>query len=230
MTTSSSNVRQSKWLFCLGVSLVALTAMLWPHALSDLRYERSAVQAGQWWRLFTGHVVHLNAAHLLLNLGALVLVCELLWRGLPGIHGCGLLFFSAIGTSALLWWFQPELAWYAGLSGALHGLWAGCALAGWWYVPTGEPASHAGSASANAGTPQGFRWHPRYFFCSALMLLAVKLALEMRYGASPSAERMIGASIISVAHLYGAAAGTAYVFFWRCTRAWRSKRDAVAQN
>ncbi|OGB27693.1 MAG: rhombosortase [Burkholderiales bacterium RIFCSPLOWO2_02_FULL_57_36] len=202
--------RHSKWLLCLGVSFCALVLMVWPNALIDFRYDRTGLESGQWWRIATGHVVHLNVAHLLLNLFGLFLVCEVLWRGLPWPHGCALLFFSATGTSALLWWLHPELAWYAGLSSVVHGLWAGCALAGWWSMQTRDAAS-----AATDGMIQ-MRWaSSRYFFMGALTLLALKLGLEAVYGPSPHTERIIEGQVISMSHLYGALTGLVYVSIWR---------------
>ena len=65
---------QDKWLVCLGVSVCALALMVWPDALADFRYDRAALLAGQWWRIVTGHLVHLNAAHLAFNLFGLFLM------------------------------------------------------------------------------------------------------------------------------------------------------------
>jgi rhomboid family GlyGly-CTERM serine protease len=208
------NTQQSKWLFCLGVCFCALVLTVWPHALIDFRYDRAALLSGEWWRVVTGHMIHLNSAHLVFNLFGLFLICELLWRSLPWAHGCGLLFFSATGTSALLWWFHPELAWYAGLSSALHGLWAGCALSGWWCMQTRGETSSTGFAAA--GKPQPVRSaSARYFFMGALIVLALKLGLEAWYGPSPHTERMIDGPVISIAHLYGALIGIVYVAIWR---------------
>jgi rhomboid family GlyGly-CTERM serine protease len=210
------NARQSKWLLCLGVSVCALALMVFPDALAGLRYDRTALLAGQWWRLISGHMVHLNAAHLAFNLFGLFLICELLWRDLLWMHGCGLLFFSATGISALFWWLHPELAWYAGLSGALHGLWAGCALSGWWSMQIRGEVVPIGSTQTKTHTAPMFSASSRYFFMWALLLLGLKLSLEAAYGPSPHTERMIEGSVISISHLYGALIGIAYVGIWRC--------------
>jgi rhomboid family GlyGly-CTERM serine protease len=42
-----------------------------------LRYDRSAIAAGGWWRLLTAHIVHLDVHHLLLNELGLVLMWAL---------------------------------------------------------------------------------------------------------------------------------------------------------
>lgn len=208
--------RYDKWLFCGAVSFCALGLMTYPNALLDLRYDRAALLSGQWWRVVTGHLVHLNFDHLLLNLAGLILVCELLWYRLPWRHGSALLLFSAAGTSLLLWWLHPELAWYAGLSGALHGLWAGCALAGLWGMQSRNSASAVMPLSAIDGVIRFRRLPSRYFFAGALILLVLKLSADAWFGPSSYIERMIEGRIISVAHWYGALAGTAYLLIWRC--------------
>lgn len=211
------DARYDKWLFCAGVSFCALGLMAYPNALLDLRYDRAALLSGQWWRGLTGHLVHLNFAHVLLNLAGLILICELLWHRLPWLHGSALLLFSAAGTSFLLWWLHPELAWYAGLSGALHGLWAGCALSGWWGMQSGDRAAIEGSIATVERVIQFRRLSSSYFFMGALILLALKLGAEAWFGPPSTTGKMIEGQVIPVAHVYGALAGMAYVLIWRCT-------------
>jgi rhomboid family GlyGly-CTERM serine protease len=157
----------------------------------------------------SAHLTHLNTAHLLFNLAGLFLLCELLWQDLPVRHGAGLLAVAGSGVSLLLWWLQPEVAWYAGLSGALHGLWAGCALAG--IRPrTAQPDSRSHVAGA-----------------AGIALLALKLALEYRYGASSHTARAIGAPVLVVSHWYGALSGACYVMVWRLVRRLRRGTDSA---
>lgn len=89
-----------------------------------LRYDREAILAGQLWRLISGHWVHLGWTHLALNLAGLMLL-------LVGFGGLGrlpfrqMLFATAglmVGISIGLLVGNPELEWYVGLSGVLHGL------------------------------------------------------------------------------------------------------------
>ena len=80
------------------------------------------------WRLLSGNIVHTNGYHLLLNLSGLTL----LWA-LHGEHyriGRFLKVFvwCSLGTSAGLYLFSEDLIWYAGLSGALHGIFVWGAL------------------------------------------------------------------------------------------------------
>lgn len=140
-----------RWIICGVLSLAVILPLCWPTALTSLMWQRDALSNGQYWRIITAHLVHLNLRHLLLNLLGLVLICELLADDLLLSELLRLLLISALGVSLLLWLNQPQLIWYAGLSGVLHGLWTGCAGA-------------------------GFLRKKNLFYAGALLLLAVKLA------------------------------------------------------
>jgi rhomboid family GlyGly-CTERM serine protease len=204
----------NKWLFCTAVAVAAFILSYWPQGLLLFRYERMAISSGQLWRLVSAHLVHVNTSHLLLNLGGLLLICELLWSRLPIRHGIGLLASGAAGIDGLLWWLHPEMAWYAGLSGVLHGLWAGCALAT--CLPlTPATADYHQTATADPVADNAQQSISRWIGIGGLLFLLVKLFLEARHGASPDLEKMIGAPVVSIAHLYGALTGCAYVLLWR---------------
>ncbi len=187
--------QKSKWILVLAIIFIALALTYSPDGLTYFRYDRAAIASGQVWRLVTGHFVHLNAAHLLLNVMGLMLICELLWDRMSVLRGAGLLIVACAGVSGLLWWLQPDLVWYAGLSGVLHGLWAGCALAGW--------------LSLSADTEK-FRPAHRYVCLAGLLLLIFKLGAEFFSESSTSTAHIIGAPVVSVAHLYGALTGGLY--------------------
>lgn len=167
-----------RWLFGGAVSLATLLPFCWPSALPALQWQREALADGQYWRLLTAHLVHLDLRHLLLNLFGLFLICELLWDDMAIEHALTLLLFSAFGVSLLLWTGQPQLLWYAGLSGVLHGLWAGC----------------AGLALLRNKT---------LFNAVAVLLLAAKLACQ----SDNSVGSLAGMPVVPVAHLYGALSG-----------------------
>ena len=63
----------------LGVTAIALTAVGTP-TFAWLAYRRAAIAQGQIWRLVTGHLVHVGAAHLAWNLAGLALVAKTLAR------------------------------------------------------------------------------------------------------------------------------------------------------
>lgn len=197
-----------KWLFCLALALVTLIATRWPDGLARLRYDRSGILNGEIWRLLSAHLVHLNLPHLFLNLLGLALICELLWGELPLRHGIGLLAFSGVAISAALWWLHPELVWYAGLSGVLHGLWAGCAFYG---------LQHS--------SPQS-----RLSYLVAAFLLVAKLLMEFHYGPSAYTAQLIGGSVVTASHLYGALAGAVYMLALGCVRICPLFRGALQQQ
>jgi rhomboid family GlyGly-CTERM serine protease len=118
----------------LPACLAGVLVLLWiggDPVLATLRYERWAIAHGEPWRLLTGNLVHANGRHLLLNLAGLGLVTLLF----PGEYSCRqwLLIGVAgmVAVAAGLWWGSPEVEWYVGLSGVLHGLLAAGAIA-WW--------------------------------------------------------------------------------------------------
>ncbi len=197
---------EDRWMLCLLVSCLAVTATAWPDGLERLRYDRLGLASWEVWRIFSAHLVHLNAYHLFFNLFGMAIICELQWGTMPLRHGFGLIGFSGMGISLALWWLCPELEWYAGLSGILHGLWAGCAL--------------YGLTSALNSRPRTFlAWldltRPRSLCLAGLILIAIKLALEYHYGPAASTEQLIGAHVVTASHRYGALAGMIYILLLR---------------
>jgi rhomboid family GlyGly-CTERM serine protease len=144
----------ARWQFAAIVSLISLLLLAWPAATDLLMWKRVEIADGQAWRWISGHFVHLSVRHCLSNVLGLFVICEYVWDELGLVEACLLLLWTAAGTALLLWWCAPEMQWYAGLSGLLHGMWAGCALA--WWCRTGDRV---------AGV--------------ALLLLAIKLVLPM---------------------------------------------------
>jgi rhomboid family GlyGly-CTERM serine protease len=94
------------------VLAAALLASAFPAAFL---LERSALAHGEWWRLWTGHLVHASIPHFLLDVGATLVILPFVRdRAAPWV----LAPIVGIGTLAL----APELDAYGGLSGVLHGL------------------------------------------------------------------------------------------------------------
>jgi rhomboid family GlyGly-CTERM serine protease len=102
------------------VALVLLLGLAGEGVRDALAWNRAAIEAGHWWRLLTGHLVHLGAGHLLLDLTGLVLLL-LFFRDvfaprdwlLAGLLGAAL-------VSAGLWFLDPGVRGYVGISGVLH--------------------------------------------------------------------------------------------------------------
>ncbi len=89
-----------------------------------LRYDRSAIAAGGWWRLLTAHIVHLDAHHLILNELGLVLMWSLFAQDYDAVEWCAIVLSGALAISSGLWWLSPRVSWYVGASGVLHSVMA----------------------------------------------------------------------------------------------------------
>ena len=146
-----------------------------------LAWDRTALAAGEAWRLVTGHLVHLGWSHLVLNLAGLGLVTWITGRTY-GLLRWGVIALTTIAViDSGFWYLYPELDLYVGLSGLLHGLLAAGLLAG--------VAQRDREALVLAG------------------FVAGKLLWEQTVGPLPGSESSAGGTVIVNAHLYGAVGG-----------------------
>src|SRR6185295_8397277 len=107
-----------------GFTLLALCILLllpelageWARA--GLSYQRTNIAAGEWWRLITAHLVHLDLEHALLNTLGLVLMWSLFARDYRPREWLVIV----VGIDTGLWVRDTNVAWYVGASGALHGI------------------------------------------------------------------------------------------------------------
>lgn len=151
-----------------------------------LRYERDGILSGQVWRVLTAHIVHLGWEHLALNVVGLALLWLMFARQLTIGRWAIVITCSGLGVSAGLLAFHPELQWYVGMSGLLHGMFV---------------------AGAVAGVYAGYR-----FEWLLLGMVVLKLIWEQIAGATPATAQIVGGSVIVDAHLYGALAGLLTMF------------------
>lgn len=156
------------------------------------RYDRAALAQGEYWRLLTAHILHLGWGHLWPNVVALVLIGALFNDVLDRFAWLALALCAALAIDGGLYLFDPQVDWYVGLSGVLHGLVAGGALA-WLF----ERQSFGGWLLAGLG---------------------VKLVFEQIAGPLPFTAAATGGPVIVAAHLYGAAGGLAASAALRCVR------------
>ncbi|XQW86362.1 rhombosortase [Thalassotalea piscium] len=171
------------------IVFIAVIAFIYNHEISNaLSYNRELIAQGQWWLFFTGHLLHTNDMHLILNCAAVIL----LWA----LHGQ---FFSwqsylliwlmlALAISVGLYLFSPELISYVGLSGVLHGFFV---------IGACKDIEHKEKT--------GY-----------LLLLAViaKVSYEQVYGASEEVRQLIEANVAIDAHLYGVISGLIIFTVW----------------
>ena len=90
--------------------------------LVDLRFQRTLILNGEWWRLVTGHLDHLGWVHFGLNALFLALVLMIFEPLQRIIFTLGVWLSSVIAISLCLLLFSPELIWYVGLSSSLYSL------------------------------------------------------------------------------------------------------------
>jgi len=101
----------------LMLAAIALELLGGDSARETLRYERTGVADGEYWRLATGHLVHAGWAHLAVNVLTAAALALVLGRfvELWALGAC------VAGTSAGLY-FLSDVDGYVGASGVLHGL------------------------------------------------------------------------------------------------------------
>lgn len=145
-----------------------------------LRYDRAALAAGEWWRLLTAHIIHLTFRHAALDLAGLVLLWALFARDLSPGRWAIVVLTAAAAIDCGLWFLDPRVVWYLGISGVLHGALAAGAF-----------------ARLRRGDVEGW--------LLAGLLLA-KLAYEQIHGAMSFSGDM---PVIVDAHLYGTLGGLA---------------------
>lgn len=90
-------------------------------ALEWLRWSREDIAAGEYWRLLSGHLVHFDGRHALLNVFGAVIVWTVFRAQLFSRLGVWAVIFGLISVNAALW-FGTSLQWYVGASGVLHAL------------------------------------------------------------------------------------------------------------
>lgn len=118
-----------------GLLLVAACLLLLlPTAAGDagrelLRYDRTGLAHGEWWRLLTAHLVHLDLRHAVLNAVGLALMWALFARDYSPRAWAAIVLGAVAGIDAGLWLADSTVGWYVGSSGVLHGVMSAGALA-----------------------------------------------------------------------------------------------------
>jgi len=163
------------------VAVCVLFALFGDAGRETFRYDRLQIQNGEYWRLLTGHFLHLGNTHLVLNMAGLVLVWLLVGRYFGRIQWLAVILVILTVMTTSFWFIDEHLLWYVGLSGLLHGLLVAGAIRGYRVLP---------SESA--------------IIC---VLVAGKLAWEQFSGPLPGSESVSGGAVVVNAHLFGAIGG-----------------------
>jgi len=191
------------------VAIGIAAALLVLHASSAgtaLEYQRAAL-FGEPWRVLTGHLVHINWPHALVNAAALWIVARLFATDLDARRQVAVLALSAVAISVALACFYPTIAWYRGLSGALHGLF------------------FAGSVKwLLAERPHTWQ---RLALPMALLLGGwIKVIAEQPGGATTTHAEWLDAAVVPQAHLVGALCGTMLGALFAATNPRREEQRA----
>lgn len=162
------------------ISFIAI-ALYFVNLESLLAYRRDEIAIGEYWRLFTGNLLHTNVWHLVMNLAGLWVIM-LLHQQYYRSAGFTVIFVALCGLQGVgLYLFYPGLLGYVGLSGMLHGLFTYGAL-----------------KDISVGMRSGY-----LLFIGVI----VKVGYEQWYGASEQVTAMIGARVATEAHLVGVVTG-----------------------
>ncbi len=170
------------WLFPVVYIAISIVIMMTGEIGKEaLRYDRVWIGQGEAWRFVSGHFAHLGWSHLALNSAGLLLVWYLI-GGAYTLRTWLLIVGVTLATMDLGFWFlNPELYWYVGMSGLLHGLLA-------------------------AGVVTRLRNIDAETVILLLLLIA-KISWEQFSGPVPGSESTSGGPVVVDAHLYGALGG-----------------------
>jgi rhomboid family GlyGly-CTERM serine protease len=150
--------------------------------LLTLHFEQDAIANGEYWRLLSGHLVHLNLIHTFMNLGALCLLIIMFWKDLSYREDLSALIFSIFGINIGLYFFHPELTSYVGFSGILHALFI------YYFLKT---------------LPQN-----KTTSIISVCIIFLKVLWEQSSWVDTSeTAKLIGGSVATMAHLYGGICG-----------------------
>ena len=169
------------WVVVALLAVCALLAAGGDEARELGRYERFAIESGEYWRLVTGHLVHLGFGHLWPNLAALAIIGLLFEDVFRSADWLRVGAASAAAIDLGLYALEPNVVWYVGLSGVLHG-----------YVAAGALALIVRREKLGA---------------VLAICVAAKLTFEQVVGPVPFTAESVGGPVVVAAHLYGVVGG-----------------------
>jgi rhomboid family GlyGly-CTERM serine protease len=172
----------------LVVIVSIVMALTEPMSSNLFAYDRNQLNDFQWWRLITGHFLHTNTTHLLLNTAGLALLWALHGHYYKMPRYLIIFLVLCLGTAIGLYFFDQQMQWYVGLSGVLHGLFI---IGAYFDIQN----------SFKSG------W---------LMLIGVwlKVIHEQIFGASEEVAELIAANVAVDAHLFGTITGSIIILYY----------------
>lgn len=113
--------------FAVGFVLWTVAAQAWSDHIAVLQFDRVRYAAGAPWLLLTAQWVHFGGAHAALN-GAMLVLMVLALQGWVSLRIQWAALAGGYVGVAITIALDPQCLYYAGASGALHGMWAGSAV------------------------------------------------------------------------------------------------------
>ena len=179
-----------KWTYGLWLFIALFSAFLQAGGhVPAWRYDVALIDSGDYWLLLSGNIVHLNWTHWALNMAGLSIVA-FFFSAYGSIFQWLLVFaVSAVFVGFGLYWFNPDVTTYVGLSGALYGLFI-------------------------FGSLREIRFYPTSGYVLTVVVVG-KLTWESFYGPLPGSEELTKGRVVTDAHLYGAlGGGLAVLVMW----------------
>lgn len=179
-------------------ALIGVAVLLLLQAMSTwhpaLEY-RAAAAVAEPWRLLTGHFVHINWMHALINAAAWWIVARLFAPELSPRHQWSVVLASALCISVGLATLHPTIAWYRGFSGVLHALF----FAG-------------GVQWLTTSLRREGQLDVRRLWLPVVLVLggAIKVLIEQPAGSATPFAEWLGAGTVPQAHLLGASVGVVF--------------------
>jgi rhomboid family GlyGly-CTERM serine protease len=176
-----------QWALPIVLIILIVLLQLGSNQLSPvLEFDRHAIYQGEWWRLFTGHLMHANHWHLGMNVAALIVILAVQGMHLTIARFLVLLIAGCLMIGLDILFLSPGMMIYSGLSGWLHCLiiWGACA----------DIAKH---------------WSSGWLI---LFGVFIKVIWEQIHGGSAEVVALIGVNVAVDAHLFGAFTGLIMFF------------------
>jgi rhomboid family GlyGly-CTERM serine protease len=184
------------------VAVIVVLLLAYAVSATDLpawRYDREAILAGEPWRLVTGHLVHGDLHHLVWNILGVLIVGILFARDFTAPQWVLILIASTAAIDLGFLEFEPQLEWYVGFSGVLHGAMA-AGLVRWLRRGEGLLVWLIGGA------------------------FVAKLGWEQFAGAVPFTTARLSLPVVHEAHSYGAIGGAIAALTIEAWTTWRHSR------
>lgn len=154
---------------------------------TELLFQRERINDGEYWRILTGNFVHTNHYHWLFNAVGVFVLALLFTSYLNPMQSIISLLWLSLCVGLGLYVFNPNLVWYAGLSGALYGC----------YIIASTIAIRA---------------KDNWLGLPVLIIMGGKVIWDQfNDSATQISESLIQAPVATDAHLYGAIGAIIYI-------------------